>query len=93
MVRVKYVATTVTQGTTRYKNAALAAGLIGFVGGVYFFTYGKMKTVRPGRSACCAPARAAWPAGAAMRPSGARALRTLVGAATRRDSPPFPLVP
>ena len=48
MARVKYVAMAAggaaAQGV-RWKNAALAAGLVGFVGSVYFFTYGKMKTV------------------------------------------------
>jgi hypothetical protein len=87
MARVKYVATAVTQGT-RYKNAALAVGLVGFVGGVYFFTYGKMKTVRPGRSACCAPARAAWAPARRCGPAGARALRTLRGRRAKASTRP-----
>lgn len=39
---------------TRRKNAALAVALVGFVGGVYQYTYAKMKTVRR----ACAPPEA-----------------------------------
>lgn len=38
-------AVTVTRAT-RLKNMALAGGLVAFVGGVYQYTYSKMKTVR-----------------------------------------------
>ena len=31
---------------TKLKNLALAGGLVAFVGGVYQYTYSKMKTVR-----------------------------------------------
>ena len=86
MARVKYVAMAAggaaAQGV-RWKNAALAAGLVGFVGSVYFFTYGKMKTVsRRGDTRRAVSSAANETARRVTRPTCVRTARDVCGLAS-----------